>query len=217
MSALLKALEDYLAVRRGLGFELRAVEWHLRKFVTFMEEQNASHITTELALRWARQPQNSDPANWARRLGVVRRFAVWQSTTDPLTEIPPDGMLPYRYRRKPPYIYTDEEIANLVQAACELPSSKGLRGHTYSTIFGLLAVTGMRGSEVEALDRQDVNLEEGILVIRRTKFGKSRMVPLHESTRDVLKDYAEARDRLFPVTTTQSFFISERGTRAMLS
>jgi len=215
MSALQKALEDYLVIRRGLGFELRAVEWHLCKFVAFMEEQNASHITTELALCWSRQPADSDPANWARRLGIVRRFAAWYSTTDLLTEIPPEGLLPYRYRRKPPYIYTDEEIANLVQAARELPSSKGLRGRIYSTVFGLLAVTGMRVREVEALDRQDVDLDKGILTIRRTKFGKSRMVPLHESTRDVLKDYAEARDRLFPVTTTQSFFISERGHRAM--
>lgn len=215
MNALQQALEDYLATRRALGFELQAVEYHLRKFVAFMEEQNASHITAELSLLWAKQPADGDPANWARRLGIVRRFAAWHSATDPLTEIPPEGMLPYRYHRKRPYIYTDEEIASLVHKALELPSQKGLRGHTYSTIFGLLAVTGMRVSEVEALDRQDVDLDQGILTIRRTKFGKSRLLPLHETTRDALGDYAEKRDRLFPVTTTRSFFISERGMRAM--
>ena len=213
MSNLQQALDDYLEIRRALGFELQTVEWRLRDFLGFMEQQAASHITTELALRWARQPVGGEPATWAQRLTNVRCFAAWYSAREPRTEVPPQGLIPYTIRRKPPYIYSDKEIESLVQAARELPSSKGLRGQTYSTIFGLLAVTGMRVSEVVALDREHVDLDEAIVTIRRTKFSKSRMVPLHVSSRDALLAYAEARDRLFPVTTTRAFFLSERGSR----
>lgn len=211
MSGLLQALEDYLEIRHALGFDLRTTERRLHDFLAFMEREGATHITTELALRWARQPADGEPATWAHRLADVRHFAAWYSARDPRTEVPPKGLIPHRIRRKPPYIYSDQEIVSLVQTACELPSSNGLRGHTYSTIFGLLAVTGLRVSEVVALDRGDVDLDEGLLSIRRTKFGKSRMVPLHVSTCDTLLAYAEARDQLFPVTTTRAFFISERG------
>ncbi len=211
MINLQQGLNDYLEIRRALGFLLQKPEERLRDFLAFMEQQGAPHITTELALRWARRPVNGEPAIWAQRLANLRHFAAWYRTREPRTEVPPQGLIPHTLRRKPPYIYSDKEIAGLVQAARQLPSSKGLRGHTYSTIFGLLAVTGMRVSEVVALNRGDVDLEEGILSIRRTKFGKSRMVPIHVSTRDVLVGYADARDRLFPVTTTPAFFLSERG------
>src|SRR2546430_15438640 len=144
MSALRQALKDYLDIRRALGFDLRTPAWCLSTLVTFLEEQGASHITTAMAVRWAMQPPDGAPANWARRLGIVRQFAAWHRTMDPRTEMPPTGLIPHRYRRKPPYIYTDEQIVMLVEAAGALPSSKGLRGHTYSTIFGLLAATGMR-------------------------------------------------------------------------
>ena len=124
------------------------------------------------------------------RLQTVRRFAIWLSASDRRTEVPPAGLLPYRYERKRPYLYSDAEIANLVRTAGQLPSPAGLKGRTFATIFGLLAVTGMRISEAFALDREDVDLEEGILRIRRSKFGKSRLVAVHESTRQVLADYA---------------------------
>lgn len=213
MSGLLQALQDYLEIRRALGYDLRTAERRLRDFLVFLEEQGASRITTALALRWARQPADGDPATWAQRLANLRCFAAWYSARDPRTEVPPQGLLPHRVRRKPPYIYSDREIESLVLAARELRSSKGLRGHTYSTIFGVLAVTGMRVSEVVALDREHVDLDVAILTIQRTKFGKSRMVPLHVSSRDALLAYAEARDRLFPVTTTRAFLLSERGSR----
>jgi integrase len=213
MSELRQALTDYLDIRRALGFELRTPAWCLRTFVAFLQEQGAPHITTDLAVRWAKQPLDGDPANWARRLGIVRHFAAWLRTVDARTEVPPHGLIPHRYRRKPPYPYADVEIAQLLQAAHDLHSSKGLRGHTYATIIGLLAVTGMRVSEAVALDRRDVDLGEGILTIRRTKFGKSRWVPLHASTRDALKDYAAVRDRVVPTTMTRGFFVSERGRR----
>ena len=213
MSDLRQALEDYIAVRRSLGFDLRLPASALRNFVAFMEAEGASHISVELALRWAKQPADAQPATWAWRLGMVRRFAAWRSAADPRTEVPSGELLPHRYHRKPPYIYRDEEIDKFVRAAEQLPSSKGLRAITYSTFFSLLAVTGMRVSEAVALDRKDVDLEQGVLTIHRTKFGKSRLVPVHASTRHALNRYTEHRDCILPKPATQGFFVSERGTR----
>lgn len=214
MSELREAMERYLAMRRSLGFELRQVAATLRNFVAFAEEVGASYITVDLMLRWAKDPKSKAQASTkAAWLAMVRRFAVWQSTFDPRTEVPSENLLPVRYRRQPPYIYKDEEVEQLVQAAAELPSRTGLRGLTYSTFFGLIAVTGMRMSESLALDRGDIDIEQGVLTIRRAKFGKSRLVPVHSSTRTVLRGYAERRDCLLPRPATTAFFLAERGTR----
>ena len=207
---LVEALEEYLALRRALGFVLDAPCRVLHRFVAYAEHEGISSITTELALKWAMQP-DCHPAQWANRLSMVRRFARYMSALDARTEIPPDGLLPHRFRRKRPYIYTDEEITHLIRAAQKLPSPLGLRAATYSTLFGLLAVTGMRVSEPVALDRNDIDLARGILIIRRTKFGKSRMLPLHSSTVEALHHYLKLQDRVF--RKTKSFFVSERGTR----
>lgn len=213
MSDLQESLEEYLAIRRSLGFILTKPAHELRNFIAFLEGESAPYITTQLALRWVQQATRVQPATRAARLATVRRFAAWRSATDLRTEIPPPGLLPHRYHRKRPYIYSDEEISALVQAARGLPSPKGLRAHTYSTLFGLLAVTGMRVSEAVNLDREDVDLETGTLTVRRTKFGKTRLVPVHPSTRDVLGAYALQRDQVIPVSLTRGFFVSERGTR----
>src|SRR5439155_1764149 len=125
----------------------------LRNFVAFLQAEGASHITRELALRWATQPAKDQPATWAGRLGMVRRFAIWHSAIDPRTEIPPVGLLPHRYRRKPPHIYSDEEIERLLRRTQQLPSPKGLRARTYTTLFGLLVVTGMRVNEAKGHGR----------------------------------------------------------------
>ena len=212
MSTLAQALNEYLAMRRVLGFELREVAGCLRNFVAFLETERASHITTELALRWATQPSEAQPSTWAWRLGMVRRFAAWHSAMEPRTEIPPAGLLPHLYQRKKPHIYSDDEIETLLRQAAQLLSPRGLRAHTYTTLFGLLAVSGMRVNEALNLDRPDVDLDHGILTIRRTKFGKSRHVPVHPSTVDALKQYAERRD-LILAQPTPAFFVSERGTR----
>lgn len=213
MSALAEALKDYLAIRRSLGFTLKSPACLLRNFVAFLEGERAAYITTELALRWAKLPVQAQPATWAERLATARRFAVWRSATDPRTQVPPHGLLPFRYRRQRPYIYADAEIERLVTAAAQLPSRVGLRAASYSTLFGVLAVTGMRVSEGLALDRADVDLDAGILSIRRTKFGKSRLVPVHRSTHNALVAYARERDRCLAAVTTRAFFVSERGTR----
>ena len=179
----------------------------------FAEQEGASFITTDLALRWATQPKDSQPVWYAIRLGVVRRFAEYQSAMDPRTEIPPQELLPARYQRKPPYLYSNNEIKSLIKAAQKLPSPLGLRAPTYSTLYGLLAVTGMRMSESIGLNRDDVNLTEGILTIRQTKFGKSRLVPIHPSTQEVLQHYAILRDQTCSLLKTPSFFVSEHGIR----
>lgn len=213
MTALQKALQDYLAMRRGLGTQLRGPEFHLRRFVEFLDREGAEAITTEIALRWATAPGRASAATRAQRLGDVRRFAAWLSATDPRTEVPPQGLLPHRHRRKPPYIYSDEEVARIVREAARLASPSGLRAHTYATLFGLLAVTGMRLSESLALDRDDVDLRAQVLVVRRGKFGKSRFVPIHDSTCSALRRYTWQKDRLLTDLSSPAFFIAERGSR----
>jgi integrase len=213
MTELQTALDEYLAVRRALGFKLRLAGRLLQRFVDFAEREDADFITTELALQWAIQPADAQPAQWANRLGMVRRFAQHCSAVDPRTEMPPPDLLPHRVRRPSPYIYRDDEITRLIRAAKQLPSVTGLRPHTYGTLFGLYAVTGMRTNEPLRLDRDDVDLTDGVLTVRGTKFGKSRYVPIHASTQRVLRRYAARRDRLCPHPQSPSFFVSERGTR----
>ena len=213
MTTIKQALTDYINVRRGLGFQLRKPASLLRNFVEFLQAAGSSYITTNLALRWATQPTQAEPACRAARLGMVRRFAIWYSAIEPRTEIPPANLLPYHHRRKPPHIYTDEEIDRILHRTRQLPSSRGLRARTFTTLFGLLVAAGMRVNEVVSLDRRDVDLDLGILHIRRTKFRNSRYVPVHATTVTALKQYAEIRDRLFPAPSTPAFFVSERGRR----
>lgn len=213
MSSLRQALEEYLTVRRALGFKMRDADSALRRFVEFAEEKGASFITTDLALSWAQQPAETDPAYWTSRLGKVRCFARYCRSLDSRTEVPPEGLLPYQFHRKPPYLYSDIEILRLIEAAERLPSRTGLRAATYSTLLGLMAVTGMRTSEPISLDRDDVDLDRGVITIRSTKFGKSRYVPIDSSTQQALEQYQRRRDRLCRDPQTPSFFLSEQGTR----
>ena len=213
MTALSRSLREYLTLRRALGTQLTGPEFHLRRFVEFADRAGAEVITTDLALRWAIAPGKASAATWAGRLGDVRRFAAWLSAIDPRTEIPPKDLLPHRYRRKPPYIYSDEEIVRILGEAARLASPSGLRALTYATLFGLLAVTGLRLSEALGLDRDDVDLEGGVLAVRHAKFHKSRFVPLHDSTCVALRRYTKMRNRLLPRPTTPAFFVAERGTR----
>lgn len=212
MRSLREAVEDYLAMRRSLGFKLHDMGRNLHHFVSFMEQQSAPVITVELALRWACQHRGVQPAYWAARLGFVRSFVRYWSATDPRTEIPPKGLLPYQAKRATPYIYSDDEIRRLLQAAMDLPPSAGLRPWTYRSVFGLTAVTGMRIGEVIHLDRADVDLEQGVVTVRLTKFGKSRLIPLHPSTVEELTRYIRLRDQLYPRPGTPRFFLSNHGT-----
>lgn len=213
MSALRDSLESYLALRRALGTRLAEPGMALAAFVSFLEAEGLDHITTVSAVRWARQPDWAQPATWARKLTAVRGFASWLSAGDSCTEVPPYGILVERHRRKPPHIYSPQEIRRLMWHARRLPSRTGLRARTYTTLIGLLASTGLRSGEVLALDIGDVDLRSGILAVRDSKFGKSRLVPISPTTRHALARYSRFRDTVAPQRETQAFFLAERGTR----
>jgi integrase/recombinase XerD len=213
MSKLSIALEEYLKVRRALGYKLYAQGRQLRQFVEFADRAGADFITPELALKWAMQSTKAQPIWRARRLGMVRQFARHCSAADPRTAVPSPDLLPYQYRRPAPYIYRDEQITQLLEAAQRLPSRMGLRSRTYTTLLGLYVVTGMRCNEALQLDRDDVDLIDGVVTIRNTKFGKSRYVPLHPTAKLALQRYAAHRDRICRKPASPSFFLSERGTR----
>jgi len=164
-------LTQYVALRRALGTKLQEPAITLGRFLDFLEGEEAEFITSELALRWAMQPQGVQRATWARRLGMVRGFAAWFSTIDDRTEVPPRRLLAARRRRNKPHIFTEQEIRRLMAQAGQLASPTGLRALTYTTLIGLLTATGLRPGEAMALDRSDVDLRNRILAIRQSKFG----------------------------------------------
>jgi len=208
--ALERALSEYLAVRRALGFKLTRDELLLTQFVAFVEESRAERLTAELALAWVTQPAAASPAWLAMRLAVVRGFTTWLQASDPSSEVAPTGWLPPR-RRTNPYLYSDDEIAALMAAARR--ARWPLSGATYETLIGLLAVTGLRVGEAIRLDRADVSLSEGLLTIRDSKFEKSRQVPLHPSTVAALRTYLRRRSTLSPRTDEAAFFVHPAGNR----
>jgi integrase/recombinase XerD len=214
MNTLRQAVRDYLTMRRSLGYKLQGAGKGLFDFVAFMEEHRAPYITHSLALAWARQPSGVQPDEWARRLSYVRMFARYRSAEDPRTQIPPAGLLPYRPKRARPYLYSDKEIKDLLYAALQLSSNEGLRPWTYHCLFGLLSVSGLRVGEAQNLELQDVDLRAGVLTIRGAKFGKSRLVPVHASTRKVLADYIIRREWIWARRPVSSYlFVSGWGNR----
>jgi len=147
MNKLQIELDEYLAIRRALGFKLRLSGRLLQRFVDFASREGAEYITTELAVTWAMQPATAQPAQWANRLGMLRRFAQYCSANDPRNAVPPADLLPHRYHRPAPYLYRDEEITQLLAAARRLSSLTGLRPLTFFTLFGLYVATGLRVNE----------------------------------------------------------------------
>lgn len=202
MSALHDALTEYLLTRRALGTKFAWPESSLQQFVNFIEAEGQEFVTTEIAVRWAIQSVGVQQATHARRLGLVRGFAVWLQATDTRTQVPPQGLLPARRRRPLPHIYSAREIAELPGAARQLRSVAGLRRATFQTLIGLLASTGLRPGEALALDIADVDFVGGVMSVRESKFGKSRFVPLEQSARTALMAYAELRDTLRPCRKT---------------
>ena len=172
---LARSVKEYLALRRALGFKLRQETRLLPDFIAFLTAHGSSVITAELALRWAQQPPHAAPYWWAQRLGAVRCFAKHHRAFDPRTEVPPPDLIPYRAQRPRPHIYTDEEVASLMQAVRSLPGS--LRSDSYATLIGLLAATGMRVGEAIALNDEDLDWHRSLLTVRHAKFQKSRHVP----------------------------------------
>jgi integrase len=213
MTNLRSALERYLTMCKGLGYRYEHQTRRLADFVVFMEKRKATTITTKLAMEWATLPPDRHPS-WAIRLTDVRGFARHVANFDPRTEVPPVGILP-GWKRAKPYVYSDAEIDALLTAALALPPEDGLRRWTYHTLFGLIAVTGMRISEAMSLERDDVDLDAGVLTVRLTKFGKSRLVPLHPTTCAVLRRYADRRHACFGSCCGSTFFVTERGGRLL--
>lgn len=212
MKPLVESIEDYLALRRSLGFKLRSAGAALMNFAAFMEQHQAGSITVRLALAWAQQPRDKQPALWAQRLSFVRGFARHHVATDPLSEVPPPGLLPYRPARAHPYLYSHDEVRRLLAQALQLPGgASGLRPWTYHALLGLLSVTGLRVGEALRLRLEDVDLHAGVLTVRGTKFGKSRLVPIHTSTRDVLACYRARRAEHLHGRQAVSFFVTRTG------
>ena len=217
MTTLREAVREYLTLRRSLGFKLHETGKLLSAFVRFLEEHRTTYITTRWALAWAQQPSTVQPAEWAHRLSVVRTFARHRSATDPRTQIPPPGLLPFQPKRARPYLYSEEEIRRLLHAALKLPyrfERDKLRPWVYYGLFGLLYVSGLRLGEARNLELQDVDLKAGVLTIRGAKFGKTRLVPLHASTCAVLADYLARRQRRWAGRAVSSYlFVSNWGNR----
>lgn len=196
MSPLGQELDRYLTIRRSLGYDLDTSARVLRRFVAFADDQGITHVTPALFLQWQESFGAAGRQTWAARLGMIRLFAQWLHGLDPAHVPPPQGLIPSRYRRTRPYIYSEAEVAGIVAVAAELPSVYGVRGLVYATLFGLIAATGLRISEALALDIGDVDLESGVLTIRQGKLGKVRLVPLDPSVVHRLQGYIVERDRL---------------------
>jgi integrase/recombinase XerD len=212
VSELGRQLQDYLAIRRAMGFKMERHAKLLGQFVDFLTARKAATITIEHALAWAGAPSAADPRWWAARLSVVRGFAAYLHALDPVHQVPPRGLMPASSRRTVvPYLYTDQEITALIHAAGDL--SGPLRAATYQSLIRLLAVTGMRVGEAIGLDREDLDDQFGQLTLHGTKFGKSRQLPLHPSAVVGLRDYLDLRDRLRPDPRTPALLVSTRGCR----
>lgn len=210
MSALGRHVAEYLALRRSFGFTLEREERLLANFTAYCEAAGATNLSGELAIAWAKLPATASANEWAKRLGVVRRFAAYLVTIDPATEVPPSGIFPTNRRRPAPYLFTEHDVDRILQAARSLRSP--LRAATHETLFGLLAVSGMRIGEAVGLARGDVDLESGVVTIRHAKFDRTRLVPLHETTTAALSGYVATRDRLCPRPRADAFFCSSVGT-----
>jgi integrase/recombinase XerD len=214
MSDLHRILRDYVALRRSLGFKLEREARLLPDFVACVEKSESPGITVPLALAWAKQPSDATSNWWATRLAMVRGFAHYARTLDPRHEVPPRDLLPVTRSRPSPYIYSEADVRALMDATHRVYRLRDpFRSHTYRTLIGLLASTGMRVGEAIDLDHTDLDSKEGILTVRNGKFDKSREVPLHPSTLDALREYACHRDRRFPHPQSSAFLLSLASTR----
>lgn len=205
--SLSQAIARYLAYRRALGFALSREGTTLKSLGSYA--RNAHHrgpLTKELAIQWAQAPANADRLWWARRLEMVRGFARFWVAFDPRTQIPPPGVFGPAYRRRNVHIYSTKEIQALLQAA---QKQRGFHGLTLRTLLALLTCTGMRISEALALQDSDVQWKNHTIIIRKSKFRRSRCIPLHPSTLRALQAYQRSRHKRFHAA--QKFFTNTRG------
>jgi len=216
MNSFFAMAEEYLDHRRQLGFKMETEGRLLLDFARYVDAAgHHSALTTDLALRWARLPVKTTRLYQARRLEIVRGFARYLAIFEPETQIPPDHLLGSAHRRNQPFVFSPAEITRLLRAAQALKPSDGLRPHTYRTLLGLLASTGLRPSEALNLTCQDVDLDRSLLTIRETKFHKSRFVPLHPTTAAALREYRRFRVELTE-PRSESFLLNQKGTHLCL-
>jgi integrase len=207
-------VRQYLRERRRLGFQLRSMGYALRSFAHHVDKpENPGPLTVEVMAEWARRDRagSNDPCTWARRLKLLRPFTRWLQQFEPRTEVPDEAIFGRAGERLTPHIYSEQELVDLLAAARDL--CPDLRGATYEVLFGLLAATGLRVSEAVHLRTGEVDLKTGMLTIQRTKFAKSRQVPLHPSTVGALRRYRRLRDPLIEFTEETPFFVGSRGRR----
>lgn len=209
MTELARHVDDYLRMRRALGFKLVREGQVLPQLIAHVEAAGATSLTTELIIAWARLPQGVQPVTWRHRLSQARGFAAYLKTIDPATEIPPPDVFPGQGRRPTPHVWATDDISRLLAAAEQLDPP--LRAASVATLLGLLAATGLRIGEALALHRDDVDLNDGLLTIRHPKFDRTRLVPLHPTTTQALQRYSVQRDQLCPEAESITFFITHRG------
>ncbi len=210
-SSFVDLAQRYLADRRALGFALRIAGERLLAFARYADRRcPGAPLTLSVAVAWARAARRPSPITWARRLEVVRPFAYYLRQFDPTTEVPPARLFGPAHRRLAPHVYTLGELNALLGEARRLGPPEGLRPAAVATLLGLLACAGLRVSEALGLDRDDVDLDAGVLRVRETKFRKSRFVPLHPSAVAALRRYADFRDRRLPRPSIPSFFLVAR-------
>ena len=212
MTALADHAEEYLRLRRALGHKLDGAHHLLPRFVAYLDAIGAETVTVEAALAWVQLPDAGPTSSvWTRRMAAVRGFARHMAAIDSSTEIPPLGLVTFRQNRPSPFIYSDADIVALMaEAQASIPTP--LRAATMKTLIGLLAATGMRVGEALRLERLDLVWTDGVIVVRDSKFGKSRIVPLHPTTLDALAAYAEQRDHFQTTASSPTFFVSTVGT-----
>jgi len=213
-------VERYLAQRRLLGFSLRSPAYALRSFARYVRSiGHCAPLTVEVMADWARRDSHgsTDPHTWARRLKQLRSFTRWLQQFEPRTEVPDDAIFGRLSERRAPHIYTQSKIVDLLAAARRLGPASSMRGIVYETLFGLIACTGLRISEVLALRNEDVELTHGMLTIHQTKFAKSRQVPMHGSAIEALRRYRSTRELAGEsVQADGPFFFGTRGRRSGL-
>jgi integrase len=215
MTVLEQHLDEYLQLRRTLGHKLAHAHRYLPWFVSYLDERGAEFVTIEAALAWSLEPAVSvGSVVPADRMMIVRGFARYLSGIDPRTEVPPAGAIRHPHRWRRPFIYSDADVLALIEEARKVVPQP-LRSATYQTLIGLLATTGLRVGEALRLDRGDLDRGDGLLRIRVSKFGKSRLVPLQASAVEALDRYDHIRQRLLPDPSTDSLFVSLRGTRVI--
>ncbi len=205
-------VETYLIYRRRQGFELKFDATQLRSFARFADTFGTKdHLTVALAMAWAQSSKHPKPLTWSRRIAVLRGFANYCLRENPETEVPPNRVFGPTHRRLVPHIYTDIEINKLLGAAKGLKPDRSLRPATCGCVFGLLAASGLRISEVIALTNKDVDLTTGVLHIREAKFHQQRLIPLHPTVTASLATYAVRRTQLVPSAACDRFFLRQDG------